>query len=79
VLAARDDEGVSQPEDPVGSLPHDCLERAVELTDGADLHREQLHFERASHGLRVTHLDREDRIARKYQGRDARQMRDELF
>src|SRR5437899_496613 len=62
-LAARDDEGVSQPEYPVGSLPNDCLERAVELTDGADLHRKHVHFERAGHGLRVSHLDREDRIA----------------
>jgi hypothetical protein len=52
-LAARDDEGVSQPEYPVGSLPDDRLERAVELTDSVNLHREHLHFERSSHGLRV--------------------------
>ena len=44
-----------------------------------NLHREDLHFERSSHGLRVSHLNRENGIARKSQKRDTRETRDELF
>jgi hypothetical protein len=44
-MTTRDDEGVSQSEYRVGSPLDDRLERAVELADGADLHRKNLHFE----------------------------------
>src|SRR5204863_7858233 len=76
---ARTGEGVAQSEDPIGSALDDRLERPVDLTDRVDLYRENFHFQQSSGGLRVSHLNREDRIARLPQRPNAQDTRDDLF